>query len=160
MFKAELPRLINHSPGFWTWTPGFWIGTADSRTWTPGYWLWTPGFWTWTLNGMPIVTLEGDTDTSNREMLRQELLAATAYGPVVIVEIGTALCDASTMRVLDNIASMLAKDNGELRAVIGLRTVLRALAATGYDRDLRIFPSLLKALSAPRLTWQAQPQAA
>ncbi len=113
------------------------------------------------LNGIPVVTAPTEIDISNKDAMRQDLLAATAYSAVIVVNMSeTTFCDASGMRVLAEIGSMLADAGGELRAVITRPLMLRCLAITRDDSLLRIFPTVPKALSPARQNRRTQPQAA
>lgn len=119
------------------------------------------GFWTRTRNGTPIVTTPAEIDVDNQDAMRRELLAATTYSAVIVVDMSaTIFCDVFGMRVLADIASKLADCGGELRAVISHALTLRCLAITRHDSQLRIFPSLPEALSATRQNRETQPQAA
>jgi anti-anti-sigma factor len=135
-----------------------------SKTQRPGVTISSPdsnGFWTWTRNGIPVVTTPTEIDIDNKDPMRRELLAAAAYSTVIIVDMSaTTFCDVSGMRVLDEIGGMLADGGGELRAVISRPFTLRCLAIVRYDSQLRIFPSLTEALSAPRQDRETRPQAA
>jgi anti-anti-sigma factor len=132
------------------------------KTELPGFTVWSPdskGFWTWTRNGTPIVTTPTGIDVGNQDAMRRELLAATAYSAVIVVDMSaTTCCDVFGMRVLAEIASKLADGGGELRAVISHVLTLRSLAITRHDSQLRIFPSLPEALSATRQNRETQSQ--
>lgn len=130
----------------------------------PGCTIWSPesnGFWTWARNGTPVTTVPDQIDVANSEKLRRELLAATAYSNVIIVDMSaTSFCGCAGMGVLAKISDLLAENGGELRAVINNPNILRYLTITGDDRRFPIFPNLLEALSDVRQSHHAEPQAA
>ena len=112
--------------------------------------------------GMPVVTAPASTDANlgdidlDEEKMRQELLAATAYGTVIVVDMSAAFCGVRGMRALAMTGKMLAHGGGEIRVVISNGATLRALAALHWDRYLRIFQSTPEALSAAMQSQAAQ----
>jgi anti-anti-sigma factor len=114
------------------------------------------GFWTGTINGMPVVTAHGDVDIANKDAMRRELLTACTYSTVVAVDLAESFLDVPALRVLAEIARMLANGGGELRAVITRPQMLLCLEITRYGRQLRTFPSLSAAVGTPRQDCEIQ----
>jgi anti-anti-sigma factor len=100
---------------------------------------------------VPVVTAAGFLDILNKEAMRQELLSAAAYGPIVVLDMADIFCDASGMGVLDEVARLLADHGAELRLVTTRKLTIHFLNAFRLNRQMRVFPTLLEALSG---TWQ------
>lgn len=96
-----------------------------------------------------VVTLPARIDTAASRRLCGQLGSALATAATVIADMtATTFCDSSGVRILLLAQEQAAATGIELRLVVSSAAVLRALAATGADWLLPIYPSLEDALVA------------
>jgi anti-anti-sigma factor len=98
--------------------------------------------------GQPaVVTLPARIDTAASRRLCGQLGSALASAGTVIADMtATTFCDSSGVHILVLAQEQAAATGVELRLVVPSATVLRALAATGADWLLPVYPSLAAAL--------------
>ncbi len=111
-----------------------------------------------------LVTLPAEIDVSNAEELGETIRAA--FRPLVAVVVAdmtkSVFCDSTGARELLLATERAEENHAELRLVIGDSPVLRILTILGFDRLLRIYPTMSAALtgSPAHGSRPAQPEAA
>lgn len=100
-----------------------------------------------------IVTLPDEIDITNADRVAADL--ETAFHPGVTVVIAdmtwTTFCDSAGARTLLRASDLAARGDTELRLVVRPGIVHRALKILGFDRLLRIYPTLVAALASGSL---------
>lgn len=96
-----------------------------------------------------IVTLPDEVDISNAKRLGADLIMAMRPGvPVVIADMRlTEFCDAAGIRHLLLARDYACETSIDLRVVVSSAAVRRALRVTGADTLLRLYATLMAALS-------------
>lgn len=97
-----------------------------------------------------LVTCPAEIDINNADEIG-ELLRATfrPHTAVVIADLtGTVFCDSTGAGMLLRVAEHAEKSHAQLRLVAD-GAVLRILTILGFDRLLRIYPTLTAALTGP-----------
>ncbi len=97
-----------------------------------------------------MVTLPDEIDITNADCVLADLEAA--FHPRVTVVIAdmtrTTFCDSAGARTLLRASDLAARRDAELRLVVRPGIVQRALTILGFDRLLRIYPTLAEALAS------------
>ncbi|WP_333767150.1 STAS domain-containing protein [Streptomyces sp. IBSBF 2435] len=93
----------------------------------------------------PVIAPEGDLDVENLEPLASRLRSAAVDSPVVIID-ATRITfgDSSLLRVLLEVQRLT-----EVRIAGPQPAVRRLIELVGFDRVLKVFPSLEAAAAAP-----------
>ncbi len=95
-----------------------------------------------------VVTLPARIDTAASRRLCGQLGSALSSAATVIADMtATRWCDSSGVRILLLAQEQAMATGVELRLVVSSAAVLRALAATGADWLLPVYPSLEDALA-------------
>ena len=101
-----------------------------------------------------VATLPVDFDMSNADGIYNEIAAAFARGPQVVVADMTAtkFCDTMAIRTLVLAHRQAAANGAELRLVVSSPGVLRVMEVLGVDTLLPIYHSLEEASAGSGLT--------
>jgi anti-anti-sigma factor len=101
------------------------------------------------VGGLAVVRLPAQIDMAASRRLCGQLGSALASASTVIADMtATRFCDPSGVRILLLAQEQAMATDVELRLVVSSAGVLRALAATGADWLLPVYPSLEDALAA------------
>jgi anti-sigma B factor antagonist len=98
-----------------------------------------------------VITLPTEIDAANAGQVTDQLKAAAAAGPPLLIAdmTFTTFIDSSGIRAVLRVCQQARRSGTELRLVVPSAQVLRTLAITGVDRLLPIYPSVGAALTAP-----------
>jgi len=101
-----------------------------------------------------VVTLPTEFDMGNAAGIHNEITAAFARGPRVVVAdmTATTFCDTMAIRTLVLAHRRAAADGAELRLAVPSPGVLRIMEVLGVDAMLPIYHSLEEALAGHRVT--------
>jgi anti-anti-sigma factor len=96
------------------------------------------------LDHFAVIALADEIDVTNAADIREQLRSAVAAGVKVVIAdmTGTAFCDTSCFRNLLIASDHASASGAQLRLVIRAAAVWRVMTALGFDRLLRVYPSL------------------
>ena len=96
-----------------------------------------------------LVALPAEIDIANASEVGETIRAALRPRAAVVIAdmTGTAFCDSTGARELLLATERAEKSHAELRLVIRDGSVLRILTVLGFDRLLRIYPTMSAALT-------------
>lgn len=96
------------------------------------------------------VALPDEIDVTNADRVLADLEAAFHPSATVVIADATrtTFCDSAGARTLLLATDLAAKRHAELRLVVPVGAVHRALKILGFDRLLRIYPTLVAALAS------------
>jgi anti-sigma B factor antagonist len=99
--------------------------------------------------GPVVVVLPQEIDISNARQVGDQLRAAFAPGVLVVVADGslTQFCDSSGVRELVLVYKHAAASHAELRMASQSHGLLRVLGLLGFDRLVRVYPTVADALA-------------
>jgi anti-sigma B factor antagonist len=93
------------------------------------------------LRGVPVIIAPAEIDMAHAEPLRAMLAetAARGHATIVVDLSATRFCDSAGLHVLIRAHRMAVAEGGELRLVIGSRSVPPIFAITGVDQVMPRF---------------------
>jgi anti-sigma B factor antagonist len=100
-------------------------------------------------DSVAVVEAPEEIDITNAGRLRAALIdaAALATGSVVVDMTRTRFCDSTGLHVLIRAHRRAEEEGQDFRLAIAEEAVLRIFSVTGFDRVMRVFPTLDQALS-------------
>jgi anti-sigma B factor antagonist len=98
-----------------------------------------------------VTTLPAEVDIANAEQVRDDLLSVvTQDASLVIADMtATTFCDSAGISALVRVARQATAQGSGLRLAAGAPAVARALALTGVDKLIAVYPSVAAALADP-----------
>jgi anti-anti-sigma factor len=95
-------------------------------------------------DGATIAHLDGEIDTATAPRLQEQLLAATADGPLILDLTGVEYLDSAGIAVLDALRRVR-----DFRIVLDEQSIVaRAIGIVGFDQLIPVSPSTDAALAA------------
>jgi anti-sigma B factor antagonist len=97
-----------------------------------------------------VVSLPVEIDITNADQVREDLLSLLNQGaaPMIADLSRTTFCDSAGMSALARGFRRAEASQSDMRLVVSTWAVQRALALTGIDRLLDIYPSVAASLAA------------
>lgn len=101
------------------------------------------------ISQVAVVTLPGEIDVNNADMVREDLLSVLNQGALLLVAdlSKTTFCDSAGVSALVRTFRQAASTAGSMRLVVATPAVQRVLSITGVDRLVEIFPSVAASLA-------------
>jgi len=98
-----------------------------------------------------VVTLPGEIDVNNADLVREDLLSVLDQGALLLVAdlSKTTFCDSAGVSALVRTFRRATATAGSMRLVVATPAVQRVLAITGVDRLVDVFPSVAASLAGP-----------
>ena len=99
-----------------------------------------------------VVTLPGEIDVNNADLVREDLLSVLNQGALLLVAdlSKTTFCDSAGVSALVHTFRRATATAGSMRLVVATPAVQRVLAITGVDRLVEVFPSVAASLAGPK----------
>ena len=98
-----------------------------------------------------VITLPGEIDVNNAELVREELLSVLDHGATLLVAdlSKTTFCDSAGVSALVQTFRRATESGSSMRLVVATPAVQRVLSITGVDRLVETFPSVAGSLAGP-----------
>ena len=96
-----------------------------------------------------VVTLPGEIDVNNADMVREDLLSVLSQDALLLVAdlSKTTFCDSAGVSALVRTFRRATSTARGMRLVVATPAVQRVLSITGVDRLVEIFPSVAASLA-------------
>jgi anti-sigma B factor antagonist len=98
-----------------------------------------------------VITLPGEIDVNNAELVREDLFSVLDDGAVLLVAdlSKTTFCDSAGVSALVGTFRRATGSGSSMRLVVATPAVQRVLSITGVDRLVEVFPSVAGSLAGP-----------
>jgi anti-sigma B factor antagonist len=98
-----------------------------------------------------VITLPGEIDVNNAELVREGLFSVLDDGAVLLVAdlSRTTFCDSAGVSALVGTFRRAVGSGSSMRLVVATPAVQRVLSITGVDRLVEVFPSVAGSLAGP-----------